>query len=106
MRIASGIRGQDLKIGEGPVAERGRLATVRWECNLNRGDHVRSGTDTFRIGKREVIAGLDRGVIGMRVGGIRKLHISPHLGYRDEGAFGIPPSAVLEFEVELLALSE
>ncbi len=106
MRIASGIRGEDVRVGEGAVAERGRLATIRFECRLHRGDPVRSGTQTFRIGKREVIAGLERGVIGMRVGGIRKLHISPHLAYRSEGAPGIPPNAVLEFEVELLALAE
>jgi len=106
MRIASGIRGEDVRVGEGAVAERGRFATIRFECRLNDGDAVGSGTHTFRVGKREVIAGLDRGVIGMRVGGIRKLRVSPHLAYGDKGVAGIPPNAVLEFDVELLVLSD
>jgi FKBP-type peptidyl-prolyl cis-trans isomerase FkpA len=105
-QLASGIRAEDVKLGDGAIAERGCLATIRWECRLNRGDPVRNGTDTLRIGKREAIAGLERGVIGMRVGGIRKLRISPHLAYRDAGAPGIPPNALLEFEVELLSLSD
>jgi FKBP-type peptidyl-prolyl cis-trans isomerase len=106
MRIASGIRGEDVKIGEGAVAERGRVATIRFECRLNGGEAVGRGTSTFRIGKREVIAGLQRGVIGMRVGGMRNLRVSPHLAYRQEAAAGIPPNAVLDFEIELLALSD
>ncbi len=105
-RIASGIRGEDIKPGDGRVAERGCLITIRWQCKLNRGDVVGSATDSFRIGKRDVIAGLERGVIGMRVGGIRILRISPHLAYRDQAVAGIPPNSVLDFEVELLEVSE
>jgi FKBP-type peptidyl-prolyl cis-trans isomerase len=106
VRIASGIRGEDVRTGDGAVAERGRRVTIRWQCKLNHGDEVRAATTTFRIGAREVVAGLDRGVAGMRVGGIRKLRISPHLAYRDQSVPGIPPNAVLVFEVELLALLE
>jgi len=106
MRIASGIRGEDVKKGDGPVAERGRRVTIRWQCKLNRGDEVRADITSFRIGDRDVIAGLNRGVVGMQVGGIRKLRISPHLAYRDQAIPGIPPNAVLVFEVELLDLSD
>ena len=102
MRIASGIRGEDVKAGDGAVAERGCLVTVRWQCKLNRGEVVSESTSSFRIGKREVIAGLERGVIGMRVGGIRRLRISPHLAYRDQPVPGIPANSVLDFEVEML----
>ncbi len=43
----------------------------------------------------------------MRVGGVRKLRIGPHLAYRDVGIPGvIPPNAVLMFEVELLAIRD
>jgi FKBP-type peptidyl-prolyl cis-trans isomerase len=106
IRIASGIRGEVVRIGTGAVAKRGCVVTIRFQCTLNRGEIVRASIDSFQIGKREVIAGLERGVIGMRVGGIRKLRISPHLAYRDQAVTGIPPNAVLDFEVELLDLSD
>ena len=50
---------------------------------------------------------VDEGVIGMKVGGVRKLTVPPHLGYGENGAGGvIPPNATLVFEIELLELSE
>src|SRR4051794_35889762 len=79
MRIASGIQGEDVKVGDGAMAERGRVVKIRWQAVLNRGDEVGAAVSTFRIGDRQVIAGLERGVIGMKVGGIRNLRISPHL---------------------------
>jgi FKBP-type peptidyl-prolyl cis-trans isomerase len=106
MRIASGLRGEDLRIGDGPTAERGQDVSIRWTCKLNRGEEVATGMESFRIGGRRLIAGLEHGVIGMRVGGIRRLRISPHLAYRDRQAGPIPPNAVLVFEVELLELKE
>jgi peptidylprolyl isomerase len=55
------------------------------------------------LGRREVIAGLERGIVGMRVGGRRRLVISPHLAYGEAGVPGvIPPNAVVIAEVELL----
>ena len=73
MRIASGIRGEDVKIGAGAVAKRGCVVTIKFQCTLNRGEVVRASIEIFQIGKREVIAGLERGVIGMRVGGNQKV---------------------------------
>jgi peptidylprolyl isomerase len=61
---------------------------------------------SFRIGERKVIAGLEKGIIGMKVGGKRRLVISPHLGYREKDVPGIPPNAVLIFEVELLEVQD
>jgi FKBP-type peptidyl-prolyl cis-trans isomerase len=52
-----------------------------------------------------VIAGLERGLEGMRIGGVRKLRVSPHLAYRDTGVPGVvPPNAVFIFEIELLSI--
>jgi FKBP-type peptidyl-prolyl cis-trans isomerase len=54
-----------------------------------------------------VIAGLEYGIEGMRVGGRRRLRVPPHLGYRDKGMSGkIPPNALLFFEVELLEVRD
>ena len=59
----------------------------------------------FHLGGRQVIAGWDEGVQGMRIGGTRKLTIPPQLGYGVRGAGGvIPPHATLVFEVELLGI--
>lgn len=100
------IRIEDLEVGNGREVDRGMLVTIQWKGTLNRGDSFGEGTSTFRAGERDVIAGLSRGVVGMRVGGVRRLRVSPHLGYRDQSVPGIPPNAVLLFEVELLAVDD
>ncbi|KAF0177319.1 MAG: FKBP-type peptidylprolyl isomerase [Limisphaerales bacterium] len=54
------------------------------------------------LGRRDHIAGLVKGIEGMREGGKRELTVSPHLAYGAKGAGKVPPNAVLRFEVELL----
>lgn len=107
----SGLTIQDLVIGQGELAEKGKVATIHYRGFLNRGEQFRSSYDegqpiSFRIGKREIIAGLEKGVIGMKVGGKRKLGISAHLAYRDKSVPGIPPHAVLIFEIELINIQD
>ena len=59
----------------------------------------------IELQKRDCIAGLRYGIVGMRVGGRRELIVSPHLGYGAEGMPGrVPPNALLRFEVELLEI--
>jgi FKBP-type peptidyl-prolyl cis-trans isomerase len=102
----SGLAIEETKVGSGVVACRGDSVTVRYSGTLNRGQVFQADvTATFTLGKREVIAGLERGVEGMKIGGIRKLRVSPHLAYQDAGVPGVvPPNAVLLFEVELLSI--
>ncbi len=106
MRVPNGLKIEELAIGVGALAEPGDLVTIEWRGWLNRGDEFGSGSETLRIGQRRLIAGLERGVIGMRVGGVRKLRVSPHLGYRDRVVPGVPANAVLNFEVRLLGVQQ
>ncbi len=100
--MTSGVKIQELRVGGGEVAGRDTIATVRYEGTLRRGEVFGSGTEGIDLGRRETIAGLRHGVEGMRVGGRRRITVSPHLAYGEQGVPGrIPPHAVLIFEVEL-----
>jgi FKBP-type peptidyl-prolyl cis-trans isomerase len=60
---------------------------------------------SFTLGTGQVIKGWDQGVLGMKVGGQRRLTIPADLAYGDSGAGGvIPPGATLIFDVDLLAI--
>jgi FKBP-type peptidyl-prolyl cis-trans isomerase len=70
-------------------------------------DSSRTGGQPFRfvVGGGQVIKGWDQGVLGMKVGGRRRLTIPADLGYGDVGAGDvIPPGATLIFDVDLVAV--
>ena len=105
-RGRGGVEFEDLAVGEGAVAERGAEVEVVYTLALNRGDIVQADQPyAFRIGRREVVAGLQYGVEGMRAGGERRIRVGPHLGYRDQQVPGVPPNAVLEFRVKLVKVT-
>ena len=105
-RGRGGVEYEDLEVGNGPTAARGCTVEVEYGLYLNRGDPVQENTKySFRIGKRRVIAGLEYGVEGMRVGGKRRIRVGPHLAYREAGVPDkVPSNAVLEFRVSLLSV--
>lgn len=107
-RGRGGVEYEDAVAGDGPRVERGSVVTIRYDLFLHQGERVQ--TDmlvTFELGHRRVIAGLEYGVEGMRAGGQRRLRVSPHLGYGEQGLPGvIPPNALLDFRVTLLEASE
>ena len=103
----------DLKLGTGLLAENGKVLTVNytgWYYTAAAVDRkgpefdssAASGPFSFTLGGSEVIAGWDRGVVGMRVGGIRRLIVPPSLGYGSARFGPIPPNATLLFDIELL----
>lgn len=105
----------DIRTGTGAEAAAGRTVTVNYTGWLyapmqpeQKGQQFDSsvgrGPFSFTIGAGRVIQGWERGVPGMRVGGLRRLVIPPDLAYGAQGAPGIPPNATLVFDVELLAV--
>src|SRR4051812_13865970 len=101
--MPKGVKVQELRVGEGPAAGKGTTVTVRYDGFLRRGGRFQGITCTFDLSRGGGVAGLRYGVEGMRVGGLRRLTVSPHLAYGRAGVPGvIPPDAVLVFEVELL----
>ena len=108
---ASGLKYQDLTVGDGAEVKAGDTASMHYTGWLEDGTKFDSSVDRgqpfdFPLGAGRVIKGWDEGVAGMRIGSKRKLTIPPELGYGATGAAGgvIPPDATLIFEVELLAI--
>lgn len=99
------IKIHDIRIGEGPPAERGSKVTVRCSGCLGRSETERDMIITFAIGEWNRIAGLAHGVVGMRVGGLRRVQVSPHTAPPDRvPTAGALPSSALTFEIELLSV--
>lgn len=97
---------EDILVGTGATAEAGRRVRMSYVGRLLDGtefDRSRRRPFEFQLGAGEVIAGWDRGIQGMRVGGKRRLVIPAELGYGERGMPPtIPPNATLVFDVELL----
>ncbi|MDP6579849.1 MAG: FKBP-type peptidyl-prolyl cis-trans isomerase [Vicinamibacterales bacterium] len=106
----------DLVAGTGIAAANGNFLTVEFTGWLyddtlpdNKGTQfdATAGTPiTIVLGVGQVIPGWDLGLVGMRVGGERRLVLPPNLGFGTQGPTGIPPNASLVFEVELLRVDE
>ncbi|MEO2217798.1 FKBP-type peptidyl-prolyl cis-trans isomerase [Chromobacterium vaccinii] len=99
---------EDLVVGEGKEAVRGALITSHYTGWLEDGTKFDSSVDKGRpfqcvIGTGRVIKGWDQGMMGMKVGGKRKLWVPAHLAY-GERQIGdrIPANSNLVFEIELL----
>lgn len=104
------LQSEDLQMGTGTEAITGKKVSVHYTGTLTNGQKFDSSLDRgrpfqFVLGAGQVIRGWDEGVVGMKIGGKRKLTIPPEMGY---GARGfppvIPPNSTLIFEVELLAV--
>lgn len=107
----------DLTPGNGAEIKSGQTALVHYTGWLydaatpeNKGKQFDSSVGgepfEFQLGAGHVISGWDQGVVGMKVGGKRRLVIPPDMGYGARGAGNglIPPGATLIFDVELVEI--
>lgn len=102
------LRIEDLQPGDGKAVVKGALITTQYRGWLEDGTCFDSSYQRGKpfqcvIGSGRVIKGWDQGLMGMRVGGKRKLWVPAHLAYgeRQIGAH-ITPHSNLIFEIELL----
>merc|ERR1712020_702989 len=97
--LKGGIQVEDLKEGSGPECKPGNKVGMFYEGRLksNNKKFDSCGAENgkpfaFKLGKGEVIKGWDVGIVGMKVGGKRRLTIPPKLAYGEQGAQpDIPP---------------
>lgn len=108
-RSQSGLYVQDLQEGTGDPVVAGDAVSAhytgwlpdgtKFDSSLDRNDPI----EVANVGRAQLIAGWNEGLIGMKRGGRRRLVIPPALGY---GAAGrppvIPPAATLVFDIEIL----
>jgi FKBP-type peptidyl-prolyl cis-trans isomerase len=94
---------EDVTVGDGAVAQKGDEVAMSYVGTLEDGSRFDAGKDfRFTLGAGDVIKGWDKGIVGMRVGGRRKLVVPSKLGYGKKGsAPEIPPNATLLFDVTL-----
>lgn len=103
----------DLLLGTGTEATAGKTLTVKytgWLYDTTQADRkgiifdtsVGSTAFSFTLGVGDVIPGWDQGLVGMRVGGLRRLIVPPSLAYGGVRRYSIPPYSTLIFDVELV----
>src|SRR5579884_1850603 len=100
---------EDITVGDGEEVHSGDYIVIHYKGTLENGKKFDSSYDRgtpfhTRIGVGDVIDGWDMGVIGMKVGGKRKLTIPPELAYGERAVGDIPGGSTLIFELELLGI--
>ena len=99
---------EEITVGTGATAAVGDVVSVNYILNVS-GTKMDSSYDRgtpfpFQIGAGAVIPGFERGVVGMKVGGKRRVTVPPSLGYGSQANGPIPPNSTLVFDIELMAI--
>lgn len=106
------LKVEDIKVGTGAAVKSGDHVVMNYSGTLLDGTKFDSSYDRgvpfeTQIGVGQVIEGWDKGIIGMKVGGKRRLTIPSSMGYGTRGAGNvIPPNAGLLFDVELIQIKK
>jgi FKBP-type peptidyl-prolyl cis-trans isomerase len=109
--LRSGLVYIDIHKGRGVQAQRGRIVRILYTAWITKTQFMfdyrddRSNPLAFRVGSGGLIDGLEQGVVGMRVGGKRRLIIPSRLGHGEKGTTRIAPNSDLTYDVELVAVA-
>jgi FKBP-type peptidyl-prolyl cis-trans isomerase len=100
---------QDVVVGTGATVVAGDTVVINYVGSLTDGtvfdaSAYHGGPQTFQVGVGGLIPGFDQGMLGMKVGGERKLTIPPNLAYGSTGSGSIPPNATLLFDIGLVSI--
>ena len=123
MKLKDGIKLLEEREGDGKPAQKGDCVIYNVKLFLNKGDEIQLNqhqtealpaemirtVDDYRfvdhrtvLGSREAIAGVEYSLLGMKTGGYRKVRVSPHLAYGENGLSGlVPRNAVLIIQIWL-----
>jgi FKBP-type peptidyl-prolyl cis-trans isomerase len=101
------LKVEDLLKGSGKEVKKGDSVVIHYKGTLTDGStfdssYSRGTPFETQIGVGQVIRGWDEGVVGMKVGGKRRLTIPPELGYGNKAVGPIPANSTLIFDVELI----
>ncbi len=108
--VSAELKIEDIKEGTGSAVKSGDTISINYSGTLLDGTKFDSSYDRgqpfqTQIGVGQVIKGWDQGLIGMKVGGKRRLTIPPALAYGERGAGRvITPNATLVFDLKLLEI--
>ncbi|HBE69740.1 MAG TPA: peptidylprolyl isomerase [Planctomycetaceae bacterium] len=111
MKPPRSLKITDHEIGSGPPCVPGDLAICHCVCKRRKGD-VLFATDaeapySIQVGRRDYYAGIEYGLLGMRIGGRRAVIAPPNLTYDERKTYpDLPANAVLIYELQLVALPE
>jgi peptidylprolyl isomerase len=110
--LPSGLKYIDIKVGTGVPAAKGRMVRIAFIGWVTKSQLMFDFRDppnplAFHLGQPDpnVVKGLDEGVVGMRVGGKRRLIVPAKLGHGSRGTKLIPPNAELTYDVELVSVA-
>ena len=104
--LPSGVYIEDMPVGTGDMAVLGSTATVNYTGWLVDGSEFDSGLSVaFTLVSGALVDGFLDGMLGMQVGGTRRMIIPPEQGYGEAGRGSVPGGAIMVFEVELLEVS-
>lgn len=111
MKAPRSLKITDEKIGTGRKVVPGDIAVCHYSCRRSKGcivlDSTKDGPYSIQVGGRDSYAGLEYGLLGMQIGGRRKIVVPPNLTYDERKTFtDIPDNAILIYSVSLIDLRE